>query len=180
MSNPAAGMFLRRPPYAFTEQGVAMLSSVLRSERAVQVNVEIMRTFVKLRRMLASHKELARKLDALEKKYDRQFKVVFDAIRQRVRDTSGGLEWGGMGKRRGKGAADSGEASVATLARAFAGLCPHGQTPRAESIGHSEARFRGVCPCHPPAESVTHPPFPADGLNRLQQLAMQAVQAASP
>jgi hypothetical protein len=72
----------RYPPYAFTERGVAMLSSVLRSERAVQVNIEIMRTFVKLRRLLATHEELARKLDALERKYDRQFKVVFDAIRE--------------------------------------------------------------------------------------------------
>ncbi|HEY7090150.1 MAG TPA: ORF6N domain-containing protein [Tepidisphaeraceae bacterium] len=68
-------------PYAFTEQGVAMLSSVLRSKRAVQVNVQIMRTFVKLRQMLSSHAELARKLELLEQKYDRQFKVVFDAIR---------------------------------------------------------------------------------------------------
>jgi hypothetical protein len=59
-----------------------MLSSVLRSKRAIQVNIEIMRTFVRLRRILASHAELARKLDALEKKYDAQFKVVFDAIRQ--------------------------------------------------------------------------------------------------
>ncbi|MCG8554504.1 MAG: ORF6N domain-containing protein [Proteobacteria bacterium] len=72
----------RYAPYAFTEQGVAMLSSVLRSARAVQVNVQIMRTFVKLRRLLATHEDLARKLDALERKYDRQFKVVFDAIRE--------------------------------------------------------------------------------------------------
>lgn len=71
----------RAKPYAFTEQGVAMLSSVLRSKRAVQVNIEIMRTFVKLRQMLAAHKDLERKLIALEKKYDEQFKVVFDAIR---------------------------------------------------------------------------------------------------
>jgi len=69
-------------PYVFTEQGVAMLSSVLRTKRAVQVNIEIMRTFVKLRRMLATHEDLARKLNALEKKYDAQFRVVFDAIRQ--------------------------------------------------------------------------------------------------
>jgi hypothetical protein len=69
-------------PYAFTEQGVAMLSSVLNSERAIKVNIEIMRAFVHLRRMLASHADLARKLEALEKKYDAQFKVVFDAIRQ--------------------------------------------------------------------------------------------------
>ena len=59
-----------------------MLSSVLRSKRAIRVNIEIMRAFVRLRQMLASHKELARKLDALEKKYDAQFKVVFDAIRE--------------------------------------------------------------------------------------------------
>jgi hypothetical protein len=76
------GGLRRAAPYAFTEQGVAMLSSVLRSKRAIQVNIEIMRTFVRLRRMLASHAELARKLDALEKKYDAQFRVVFDAIRQ--------------------------------------------------------------------------------------------------
>src|SRR5208282_3952950 len=72
----------RATPYAFTEQGVAMLSSVLRSERAVHVNIAIMRAFVRLRRILASHAQLARKLDALEKKYDTQFKVVFDAIRE--------------------------------------------------------------------------------------------------
>ena len=72
----------RYPPYAFTEQGVAMLSSVLRSRRAIQVNIEIMRAFIRLRQMLATHVELARKLDALEKKYDAQFKQVFEAIRQ--------------------------------------------------------------------------------------------------
>jgi len=65
-----------------TEQGVAMLSSVLRSARAVQVNIAIMRTFVRLREMLLSNADLARKLGALEKKYDAQFKVVFDAIRE--------------------------------------------------------------------------------------------------
>jgi hypothetical protein len=70
----------RARPYAFTEQGVAMLSSVLRSKRAVQVNIEIMRTFVRLRQMLATHKDLAGKLAALEKKYDDQFKIVFEAI----------------------------------------------------------------------------------------------------
>jgi phage regulator Rha-like protein len=69
-------------PYVFTEQGVAMLSSVLNSERAVKVNIEIMRAFVRLRQMLASNAELARKLEALEKRYDAQFRVVFDAIRQ--------------------------------------------------------------------------------------------------
>ena len=72
----------RYAPYAFTEQGVAMLSSVLRSKRAIQVNIEIMRPFVRLRRMLATHAGLSRKLDALERKYDAQFKVVFDAIRK--------------------------------------------------------------------------------------------------
>lgn len=72
----------RYPPYAFTEQGVAMLSSVLRSKRAAQVNVEIMRTFVRLRNVLANHGELRGKLLQLERKYDRQFKIVFDAIRQ--------------------------------------------------------------------------------------------------
>ena len=72
----------RYRPYAFTEQGVAMLSSVLRSQRAIQVNIEIMRAFIRLRQMLASHVELARKLDALEKKYDAQFRQVFEAIRQ--------------------------------------------------------------------------------------------------
>ena len=69
-------------PYAFTEQGVAMLSSVLRSRRAIDVNITIMRTFVSVRQMLAADDRLIRKLDALEKRYDAQFKVVFDAIRE--------------------------------------------------------------------------------------------------
>lgn len=73
-------------PYAFTEQGVAMLSSVLRSPRAVQVNIAIMRTFVQLRQMLASSAELSGKLAALEARYDKQFKVVFDAIRELMSD----------------------------------------------------------------------------------------------
>lgn len=72
----------RTNPYAFTEQGVAMLSSVLKSRQAIRVNVEIMRTFVRLRKLLSSHKDLARKLEELEKKYDSQFGVVFDAIRR--------------------------------------------------------------------------------------------------
>jgi len=72
----------RYRPYVFTEQGVAMLSSILNSERAVLVNIEIVRTFVRLRKLLASHAELSRKLAKLEKEYDHQFKVVFDAIRQ--------------------------------------------------------------------------------------------------
>lgn len=69
-------------PYVFTEQGVAMLSSVLSSPRAIQVNISIMRAFVELRDMLLSHKDLAKKLEELEGKYDKQFKMVFDAIRQ--------------------------------------------------------------------------------------------------
>ena len=72
----------RAAPYAFTEQGVAMLSSVLRSKRAVLVNIQIMRTFVRLRRLLASHAELHRRLDELERRYDTQFKAVFDGIRE--------------------------------------------------------------------------------------------------
>ena len=76
------GGLRRARPYAFTEQGVAMLSSVLRSKRAVQVNIEIMRAFVRLRKILASHADLARKLEVLEKKYDAQFSIVFDAIRE--------------------------------------------------------------------------------------------------
>ena len=69
-------------PHVFTEQGVAMLSSVLRSPRAVAVNIEIMRAFVRLRQLISSHADLARKLSAIERKYDAQFKVVFDAIRE--------------------------------------------------------------------------------------------------
>ena len=76
------GRHVKYLPHAFTEQGVAMLSSVLKSSRAVQVNVEIMRAFVRLRDMIGRNRELARRLDALESKYDRQFKVVFDAIRE--------------------------------------------------------------------------------------------------
>lgn len=75
-------MGLRYAPMAFTEQGVAMLSSVLNSERAIQVNIAIIRTFTQMRQMIASHVEFARKLAELEKKYDAQFRVVFDAIRQ--------------------------------------------------------------------------------------------------
>lgn len=73
---------VRTAPYAFTEQGVSMLSSVLRSARAIQVNIEIMRAFVRLRQMLASNAELSQKLSALEKKYDIQLKAVFEAIRE--------------------------------------------------------------------------------------------------
>jgi hypothetical protein len=74
----------RLRPYAFTEQGVAMLSSVLRSKRAIVVNIEIMRAFVKLRQLLVSNTEFAHRLDELESKYDKQFKIVFAAIRQLI------------------------------------------------------------------------------------------------
>jgi hypothetical protein len=80
------GQHLKYAPYAFTEQGVAMLSSVLRSPRAVQVNIAIMRTFVQLRQLMSTHADLAQKLKSLESKYDAQFKVVFDAIRELMSD----------------------------------------------------------------------------------------------
>ncbi len=79
---PGRGRYRKYLPYVFTEQGVAMLSSVLKSERAVQVNVEIMRAFVRLRELIGTNRDLARRLDALEKRYDAQFQGVFDAIRQ--------------------------------------------------------------------------------------------------
>jgi hypothetical protein len=74
----------RHQPYVFTEQGVAMLSSVLNSERAMQVNIAIMRTFVQLRRLMDSNADLARKIEGLEKKYDKKFAVVFAAIKQLI------------------------------------------------------------------------------------------------
>lgn len=74
------------PPYVFTEQGVAMLSSVLRSQRAVEVNIAIMRTFVQLRRLMDSNRDLARRIEAMETRYDEQFSAVFDAIKQLISD----------------------------------------------------------------------------------------------
>jgi hypothetical protein len=74
----------RKLPFAFTENGVAMLSSILNSKRAIQVNIQIMRTFTRLREIIASHKDLARRLDDLEKKYDGQLKIVFNALRALV------------------------------------------------------------------------------------------------
>ena len=74
--------YARTMPYAFTEYGVAMLSSVLNSKQAIQVNIQIIKAFVKLRKMLSSHTELRRKLEEMEKKYDKQFKIVFSAIKQ--------------------------------------------------------------------------------------------------
>lgn len=71
-------------PYAFTEQGIAMLSSVLRSERAIEVNIAIMRTFVRLREIISSHKDLREKLEKLEEKYDKQFRIVFEAIKKLI------------------------------------------------------------------------------------------------
>lgn len=79
---PGRGQHRKYRPYAFTEQGVAMLSIVLHSERAIQVNIAIMRAFVQLREMIASNKGLARRLTELEKKYDGQFRIVFEAIRE--------------------------------------------------------------------------------------------------
>lgn len=77
-------MGLRKRSYVFTEQGVAMLSSVLKSERAINVNIQIMRTFTKLRQILATHKELKEKIEDMEKKYDQQFQIVFNAIKQMI------------------------------------------------------------------------------------------------
>jgi hypothetical protein len=82
MSSAGAWGGRRRSPYAFTEQGVAMLSSVLRSPRAAEVNIQVMRTFVRLRALMLTHRDLASKLAELEKTYDKQFAVVFEAIRQ--------------------------------------------------------------------------------------------------
>lgn len=84
--------YSRQLPYAFTEQGVSMLSSVLKSKRARQVNIHIMRAFVRLRQLLNTHKELARKLEELEKKYDAQFKSVFDAIKALMGPPAGAEE----------------------------------------------------------------------------------------
>lgn len=80
------GKNIKYLPYAFTEQGVAMLSSVLNSERAIEVNITIMRTFVKMRRLLETHKGLLRKIEEMEKKYDYQFKVVFEIIKNFIKE----------------------------------------------------------------------------------------------
>jgi len=89
----------RTPPYAFTEQGVAMLSSVLRSKPAISVNIEIMRAFVRLREIPGQNAELSDKIDALEQKYDGQFKLIFEAIRQLMKSPASsnhpiGFIWG--------------------------------------------------------------------------------------
>jgi len=80
--------FAKTMPFAFTEHGLAMLSSVLNSDRAIQVNIEIIKAFVRLRRMLTSHSELKKKIDAMEEKYDEQFRIVFEAIKQLLQDDS--------------------------------------------------------------------------------------------
>ena len=81
---PSRSLFGGAIPFAFTEQGVAMLSSVLNNNRAIQVNIAVMRTFVQFRKLLGSHKELALKIEQMEQKYDEQFKIVFTAIKQLI------------------------------------------------------------------------------------------------
>lgn len=83
------GEHIKYLPYAFTEQGVAMVSSVLRSPRAVEVNIAIMRTFVQLRRLMDSNRDLARRIEAMEKRYDEQFASVFDAIKRLIAEDEG-------------------------------------------------------------------------------------------
>ncbi len=86
--NLGAMKYSPSPPFAFTEQGVAMLSSILRSKKAIEVNIAIMRTFVHLRRILSENRELAKKIEKLEKKYNEQFQVVFDAIKKLIHQES--------------------------------------------------------------------------------------------
>lgn len=88
MSKPSGRGGRRTLPLAFTQEGIAMLSSILRSNQAIIVNIGIMRAFVKLRKLLLTHEDLARKLEALEEKYDKQFRVVFDAIRELMSEHS--------------------------------------------------------------------------------------------
>lgn len=84
LENKGRGQHSKYLPYAFTQEGIAMLSSVLRSPQAVQANIAIMRTFVKLRELMTSHKELSRKIESLERRYDSQFKVVFNSIKELI------------------------------------------------------------------------------------------------
>jgi membrane-associated protease RseP (regulator of RpoE activity) len=83
---PSKKYFGGSKPFAFTEQGVAMLSGILKGERAVSVNIAIMRTFVKLRQLIQGHKDLISKIDKLEEKYDNQFRIVFTALKQLIRE----------------------------------------------------------------------------------------------
>jgi hypothetical protein len=92
------GQNIKYLPNVFTEQGVAMLSSVLNSERAIQVNIQIMRTFTQIRKMLVSHKDLREKLDKMEKKYDKQFRVVFETLRLLLKDDAKPAKRIGFGK----------------------------------------------------------------------------------
>ncbi len=80
------GQHSKYPPFAFTEQGIAMLSSVLNSDQAIRVNIAIMRAFTRLRKMIVSHEDLKRKIEAIEKKYDDQFQIVFEAIKQLIEE----------------------------------------------------------------------------------------------
>lgn len=89
---------IRYQPFAFTEQGVAMLSGILKSERAIEVNIAIMRTFVQLRKLMHSNKELSLKIESLEMKYDEQFQIVFDAIKQLIKEENKPRKMIGFGK----------------------------------------------------------------------------------
>ena len=82
ISQTVISLKFSKTAYVFTEQGVAMLSSILNSERAIQVNIQIMRVFTQLRRLLLTNKDLKRKIEEMEKKYDKQFAIVFQAIKQ--------------------------------------------------------------------------------------------------
>jgi flagellar capping protein FliD len=85
------GQNIKYLPRVFTQEGVSMLSSVLRSSRAIQVNIAIMRTFVQLRRLMDNNRDLARRIDSLEARYDEQFSAVFDAIKQLIADSAGNI-----------------------------------------------------------------------------------------
>jgi len=85
-NTPKRGAHRKYQPYVFTEQGILMLSSVLKSERAIQVNIQIVRTFIKLREMLSNYKEVREKIESMEKKYDQRFKIVFDTLKQLLRE----------------------------------------------------------------------------------------------
>ena len=132
ISNTGPGRGGRRyNPYAFTEQGVAMLSTVLRSRRAIEVNITIMRTFVKLRQLLVSHEDLARKLAALENRCDGQFRVVFDAIRELMAAPTPGRRAIGFRPRLDKGSTDSRGKTLRSPRRPTLGLNRRGPTPGA-------------------------------------------------
>lgn len=85
LENGGKGKYSKYPPYAFTQEGVAMLSGILRGKRAVEANIAIMRTFVKVRELMNNSRDLADKINALEKRYDAQFKVIFNSIRELIK-----------------------------------------------------------------------------------------------